>query len=217
MRCCYDEIILTGTLSHIGGAVMQHKDYDVLDRMAAYVNAYVMEHNGFPSVRDLGRRFDLSKSSAHRYLMMLKDGDRLPAENKLLDGDDERVAWLSNTISCGAPTYQEENIDGYVKLSSAVFGKGPKYLLTASGDSMVDAGIREGDVLVIRKQVTASEGDIVVALLNGENTLKRMMLHEDGRPYLHPENRKYSDIEIGEEDTFYIQGVLTHIIKEAIR
>ncbi|MBQ8996262.1 MAG: repressor LexA [Oscillospiraceae bacterium] len=193
---------------------MQHKDYDVMNDMAAYVNQFVLDNDRFPTVRELGKRFTLCKSSAQRYLTALKEENRLPAESKMIEGEEERVAWLSNTISCGLPSYQEENIDGYVRLSTAVFGRGAKFLLTASGDSMVDAGIHSGDVLVIRKQVTAQEGEIVVALLNGENTLKRLQYHEDGRPYLHPENRAYADIEIGDEDTFYIQGVLSHVIRE---
>ena len=193
---------------------MQHKDNDILKEMAIYVNDFIMTHDSFPTVRDLGNRFGLSKSSAHRYLNSLKENGSLPSDNKLLPGEDERVAWLANTVSCGFPSYQEENVDGYVHLSTAVFGKGQKYLLTASGDSMINADIEDGDVLVIRKQVTANEGDIIVALLNGENTLKRLMRHSNGVPYLHPENNLYSDIEINNEDTFYIQGVLTHIIKQ---
>lgn len=192
---------------------MQHKDYDTLNEMSLYVNDFIMERNSYPTVRELGTRFGLCKSSAHRYLKLLKEEGRLPSDSKMLPGEEERAAWLSNTISCGLPSYQEEDIDGYVRLSSAVFGKGQKYLLTASGDSMIDADIVEGDVLVIRKQATADDGDIIVALLNGENTLKRLMRRDDGTPYLHPENTAYSDIEIGGEDTFYIQGVLTHVIK----
>lgn len=192
---------------------MQHKDYDILNEMSVYVNDFIIEKDCYPTVRELGSRFGLCKSSAHRYLKLLREEGRLPSDSKMMPGEEERAAWLSNTVSCGSPSYQEENIDGYVRLSSAVFGKGQKYLLTASGDSMIDADIEEGDVLVIRKQATAEEGDIIVALLNGENTLKRLMRHSDGAPYLHPENRSYSDIEINDEDTFYIQGVLTHVIK----
>ncbi len=195
---------------------MQHKDYDLLKEMSIYVNDFIMEKDCYPTIRDLGNRFGLCKSSAHRYLKSLKEEGLLPSDNKMMPGEEERVAWLSNTISCGTPSYQEENIEGYVRLSTAVFGKGQKYLLTANGDSMIEAGIEAGDVLVIRKQVTASEGDIIVALLNGENTLKRLMLHENGIPFLHPENSSYDDIEINEGDTFYIQGVLTHIIKSVV-
>ena len=78
---------------------------------------------------------------------------------------------------------------------------------------MIGAGIQEGDQLIIRKQVTADDGDIVVALLNQENTLKRLRHDADGHPYLHAENPTYPDIEIREEDSFYIQGVLTYVIK----
>ena len=194
---------------------MQHLDKDLIGRIADYMSKCLIDEEYTPSVREVGNVFGISKSTAQKYMAKITAEGLCPAQEKYSKEGTEKTAWLENDIACGAPTYQEEHIMEYLRLPVSVFGKGEKYIITARGDSMTGAGILEGDLLVIRKQVTASDGDIVVALVNGENTLKRLMHHGDGRQYLHPENDAYDDIEFSEGDTFYIQGVLTHIIKHA--
>ena len=81
-----------------------------------------------------------------------------------------RVPILGN-VSCGLPEYAEENFEEYVPLPVALFGQGDFYLLRASGNSMIEAGIDPGDLVVVRKQNTAEEGDIVVALVDNETCL----------------------------------------------
>ena len=194
---------------------MQHLDNDLLEKIAGYMGRCLLEEDYSPSVREVGSRFGISKSTAQKYMAKITSEGLCPQLDKFSKDGTEKAAWLENDIACGEPTYQEEHIAEYLRLPVSVFGKGEKYIITARGDSMTGADISEGDFLVIRKQVTANSGDIVVALVNGENTLKRLMHRRDGTPYLHPENPEYPDIEFGEGDTFYIQGVLTHIIKHA--
>lgn len=74
------------------------------------------------------------------------------------------AAPLVGSIYFGSPEEEEENVEEYVSLPVSLFGKGDFYILRAKGDSMVDAGIAEGDLLVIERNCPASEGDIVVAL-----------------------------------------------------
>ena len=74
------------------------------------------------------------------------------------------------------PQLEEEYIEEYVSLPVSLFGEGEFFILRASGDSMIGAGINSGDMIVIRKQNTASDGDIVVALVDNESTLKRFSL-----------------------------------------
>lgn len=76
-------------------------------------------------------------------------------------------------MPCGLQEYAEENFEEYVPLPVALFGQGDFFLLRASGYSMIEAGIEPGDLVVVRKQNTAEEGDIVVALVDNETTLKR--------------------------------------------
>ena len=192
---------------------MRSMDEQLVQDISDYIADCIMVEDRKPTVREIGNRFGVSKSTAQNYVGYIRRR-RVCVQLEKFNAGYEKAARLGNDISCGSPCYEEQNIDEYLRLPSSVFGKGEKYILTAKGDSMTGAGILDGDVLIIRRQVTAEDGQIVVALLNGENTLKRLRCREDGRPYLHPENAKYKDIEIGPWDTFYIQGVLTHIVKE---
>ena len=86
------------------------------------------------------------------------------------------------------------------------------FILRASGQSMIEAGIDDGDLVVVKKQVEANEGDIVVALVDNQNTLKRYFRDDENKKIiLHPENKKMKDIIV---DECCIQGVACHIIKE---
>ena len=115
-------------------------------------------------------------------------------------------------IACGDPILAEENIEEYVSLPTAIFGKGDFFILRASGQSMIEAGIDDGDLVVVKKQVEANDGDIVVALVDNQNTLKRYFRDDENKKIiLHPENKKMKDIIV---DECCIQGVACHIIKE---
>ena len=78
---------------------------------------------------------------------------------------------------------------------------------------MIEAGIEDGDTLIISKQMDARDGEIILALVDGATTLKTLLHHKDGRPYLHPENDSMPDIEIYDGMSFNIQGVLTYVVK----
>lgn len=118
-------------------------------------------------------------------------------------------AAILGSVSCGPLQYEDENVEGFVSLPEVIFGKGEFYLLKANGDSMVNAGIDDGDWIVIRKQNTAKDGDIVVALTEGMNNLK-YFFHGDGHAILRAANSNYDDIII---DELAIQGVAVKIIK----
>ena len=98
-------------------------------------------------------------------------------------------------------------------LVTFLFGSGSFYVLRASGNSMIDAQIDDGDLVIIREQENARLGDIVVALTDEEkNTLKRLCYNrETGEYYLHPENQALEDVYVKQ---LRVQGVATHVIKE---
>ena len=121
-----------------------------------------------------------------------------------------RVAVLVR-VSCFMAKYAEENIEEYVSLPVSLFGQGRFFILRADGESMIEAGIDDGDMVVIRQQSTASEGQIVVALVDDEATLKRYYLdRQHRRVRLHPENSSMEDIYV---KRCIIQGVAVHVIK----
>ena len=116
-------------------------------------------------------------------------------------------------IVCGTPDEQEEYITGYLAIPEEWID-GECFLLEAYGDSMVDIGIDKGDLVLVKKTETANDGDVVVALTEDGNTLKRLFW-ENGKPRLHAENKTYT----GTMLNFYpreltIQGIALKVIKD---
>lgn len=160
---------------------MRHKDPELMNRISNYIGEYYREHHSTPSTRQIASAVGIAPSSGYKYLVamdkagMLKyeDGEitELPKITKTQIGSFS--APLVGSIRCGDPETEEAEVEMYVSLPEAIFGKGEFYLLRTVGDSMEDKGISEGDLLLIRKQPDCEVGDIVVALdENNENTLK---------------------------------------------
>ena len=126
-----------------------------------------------------------------------------------------RVIELLGSISCGQLNIAEENVEEYMQFPDEFFGSGDYFALRADGESMINAGIEDGDIVLIRKQNTAREGQIVVMLstefTDSGATLKRYYPEpQRGRIRLHPENDGMDDIYITDG---VIQGVAERVIK----
>ena len=119
---------------------------------------------------------------------------------------------IIGSISCGLPADVEEYVEDYVPLPVSIFGRGELYILRASGDSMIDAGISDGDLVVVRKTTEADDGDIVVALTEETGTTLKRLLHDknSGRVILHPENSSMQDMLF---DSIAVQGIAVKVIK----
>lgn len=199
---------------------MRSKSPETMNSIVKYVEKYHREYGSSPSTRQIALALSMGNSTVHRYLVEMAEKDMLEYDGASITTSVTRkyseqfagAAILDNAISCGKPEYQEEHIEEYVQLPTALFGSGEFYILKASGDSMIKAGIDTGDTVVIKKQNTANFGDIVVALADGQNTLKTYTFDEElGRVKLHPENDEYEDIY---PDELYIQGVAVNVIKK---
>jgi len=121
-------------------------------------------------------------------------------------------------VAAGSPLLAEENKEDEIGVDQALFGGGPGvelFGLRINGDSMNGAGIHDGDLAVVRKQRTAREGEIVVATVNDEATVKRY-LPEDTRIVLKAENPDYPSIIVTPEDRFRIAGVVTGLIRRRV-
>jgi repressor LexA len=170
-------------------------------RILEYIKRTVRERGYPPTVREIGEAVGLtSSSSVHAQLANLERQGlvrRDPTKPRAMElrgraGRGEGVSVpLVGTISAGAPILAEENVEDYLVLPVGYAGEEEHFALRVSGDSMIEAGILDGDVVVIRRQDQANEGDIVAALLSGpaedEATVKRLH-REDGRVMLVPEN-----------------------------
>ena len=198
---------------------MRRKNPEHYGEIEKFIDRYVQEHDGrSPSVREIGLAVGISPATVTRYMSVMKDKGTLEYEGhrniKTMSIIREKSETISvpvlGRVSCGLPKFAEENIEEVVKLPVSVFGKGEYYILRANGDSMIGAGIQDGDLVLIEKKNTAELNQIVVALVGDEATLKRLK-SKDGNTYLHAENELYHDIPFREG---IIQGVAKMVIKD---
>ncbi|MEG0101784.1 MAG: translesion error-prone DNA polymerase V autoproteolytic subunit [Citrobacter sp.] len=122
------------------------------------------------------------------------------------------VPLFSDVVPCGFPSPAQDYVEQRIDLNALLI-KHPSatYFVKAAGDSMVDAGIADGDLLIVDSARTAQHGDIVIAAVEGEFTVKRLQLRPTVQ--LNPMNSAWSPIRISSEDTLDIFGVVTFIVK----
>jgi repressor LexA len=173
-----------------------------------YIKKYSAKYGYPPTVRDIGKAVGLASSSTvHAHLAnlekigLLRRDPSKPRALELLDRAVDSVKSvvrpnglpLVGQVAAGQPVLAEENIEDYVDVPPLVGGEQGEYVLRVRGESMKDAGILEGDLVVVRPQDTASDGDVVVALLGEEATVKRFFQESD-HVRLQPENEAMDPI-----------------------
>ena len=185
-------------------------------------------HDGYsPSVRDVAREIGYkSPRTAHLVIERLigrgwlkrkPDGDLQLRKDVAEQEDHARTVNipLVGNVPCGAPILAEENIGAYIPVSKSLARPGSKYfLLRATGDSMDQAGIRDGDLLLVRQQAHAENGDKVVALIDDDATVKEFHREKDV-VVLRPRSRNKQHQPILLTENFLIQGVVVATIPKS--
>lgn len=202
---------------------MRTKNADTKTAIIDFIETQFFSTGTTPSVREIAEAVGISKSSVSNYLAaMSKDG---LLENKgcyrgvrtrLMKKVSQGIANVPvvGHIACGTPFLAEENIETYFPFSQEMLGVGEFFILQASGKSMINAGINDGDYVLVRRQETAEQGQIVVALIGEEATLKRYYIDEQRqRIRLHPENDDMEDMYYKHID---IQGIAIKVLKDLI-
>jgi len=201
---------------------MRKMNQEKVERLADFIDRFTRDNNGAsPSLSQIMEYMDMSKSTAYRYILELEKRGLVSYSGKNTLATDlqrkmkcgfRRIPIIGQIV-CGSPDEQEEYVDGYLAIPEEWID-GECFLLRAYGDSMVDIGIEKGDFILVKKTCTAENGEVVVALTENGNTLKRLFW-EDGHPRLHAENKKYKpkyrDIY---PQTCTIQGVALKVIKD---
>lgn len=197
---------------------MRSKNPELMNEIKEYIEGYYLQNRQSPSTTKIADAVGIARGTAYKYLVEMAKRNMIEYNGQDISTDVTRKYNIEQTqtpiigsVPCGSPQYEEENIEEYVSLPTAIFGKGDFFILIASGQSMIEAGIDDGDLVVVRKQIEANEGDIVVALVDNQNTLKRYYRDDENKKIiLHPENKKMKDIIVEE---CFIQGVACNIIK----
>lgn len=166
----------------------------------------ILERGYPPSVREIGQQAGLrSSSTVHGYLKRLEEKKvirRVPSKPRAIEVLDlysgphpAHLNWIPmlGHVAAGTPILAVENIESFFPLPKDFTGAGEFFMLTVKGDSMIDIGIFDHDQVIVKKQHTADNGDIVIALLDEEATVKRFFKRKNNIE-LKPENKNMDSI-----------------------
>ena len=176
---------------------MRHKSEELMQQILNYAEKFLLLNHRSPYTSEIADALGIVKSTVYRYLVEMNERGMLSYHNGEIVTErteklspDTKPAAVLGSVSCGMPQLEEEYVEEYVSLPVSLFGDGEFFILRAN---------------------TASDGDIVVALVENESTLKRFFLDTERRcVHLHPENPKYPEIYT---QNCSIQGVAVHVIK----
>ena len=174
-----------------------------MQAVLAYINEYNAEYGYSPTVREICAKLDIkSTASAYYYIEKLTEEGYLsksPNKNRAVNFKKSSSINipLIGTVTAGQPIFAYENYEDYYSFPAGSFRGSDLFMLNVQGTSRIDAGIFDGDKIVVRKQSTAENGDIVVALIDDSATVKRFF-RRDGKFILHPENESMADIVVEE-------------------
>ncbi len=188
-----------------------------------YIEGQIVERGHSPTIREIGSRFGIGSTNGVRthLVALIKKGYLKKQEfisrglelARPLAGQIGRVP-VVGTVPAGAPIDAIENVEGELALDLSFVPKGDSFSLKVKGDSMKNAGIFDGDLVLVHKQDVAQRGDIVVAIINGEATVKRY-IPEGKQVRLQPENDAYEPILVNKRSgEFRIAGKVVGLLRK---
>ena len=201
---------------------MKQKLTDRQRAILEFIHGQVVHRGHPPTVREIGARFGIRSTNGVRTHLaaLIKKG--YIKKQRLISRGIELVRDVALNISrvplvgsvpAGLPIDAVENIESEYALDQSFLPKGDVFSLRVTGDSMKDAGILDGDVVVVRKQATAEKGEIIVAILNGEATVKRFVPHGQ-QVWLEPANDDFEPIVVTRRGgDFQIAGIVVGLLR----
>ncbi len=202
---------------------MRAKNEETKLKIYEYINSYIKAHRVSPSIKDIAKEANCAVSTAYKFLVRLEEEGLIErCGRKQIISDANKWVFecipVVGLIACGKPKLAVEDIQTYMPVNKDLLGIGEFIALVASGDSMINAGIDDGDIVIVRKQPTAEEGQIVVAMVQNDfdneysATLKRFYRTKDEKVFrLHPENSDMEDIYV---NSIEIVGIAVKVIKD---
>ena len=193
------------------------------------IHAHVDAHGYPPSVREIGDAVGLrSTSSVHAQLESLEAKGYLrrdPTKPRALElGRDPETSLelrpasarnvpLVGEIAAGGPILAEERVDAVYPLPKDLVGEGSLFMLRVRGDSMIDAGVLDGDLVVVREQPSVEQGEMCAALIEGEATVKFFRRTRTGEVFLDPANEAYEPIPVSSAQDAAVMGKVVSVLR----
>jgi repressor LexA len=189
-------------------------------RILDFICQYIRQKGYPPTIYEIGRAVGLSSPDSVAYNLKALEHkgyiQRLSGKSrsvKVIKGDLGDKIPILGRVAAGTPLYAEENIEGFLELSQESFRPGKYFALKIRGDSMIEKGILDGDYVVVREQRVATSGDIVVALIDQEATVKQLLIKDD-QIQLKAANPAYQPIKVERErDDFGIIGKVVAVVR----
>ena len=189
---------------------MRSKNKELMKSIIDFVDDTYERTGRTPTYREIGNELSMTSSCVSNYLKEMADKDLVSLTGDARGITTRKMQLSKNelinvpvigTIACGTPLF-----------AKSLVGNGNFFILTANGTSMINANIDDGDMVIVRQQETAEIGQIIVALIDDEATLKRFYIDEKNKKVrLHPENDSMEDMYF---DKVQIQGVAVKVIKD---
>jgi repressor LexA len=187
-----------------------------------YIERMITEHGKSPTIREIGEKFNISSTNGVRTHLevLIKKGyihrQKLISRGielaRGLAGPIKRVP-LVGSVPAGNPLTAIENIEGEIAIDTSFIPSGETFMLRVKGDSMKNAGIFDGDLVLVNRQDTAVTGDIIVAVIGEEATVKRYFPEKE-RVRLQPENDDFAPIMVDKNSPgFYIAGKVVGLMR----
>ena len=193
------------------------------------IHTHVDEHGYPPSVREIGDAVGLkSTSSVHAHLETLEDRGYLrrdPTKPRALELGRDPVTSLDRRpeasqpiplvgdIAAGGPILAEEHVESVYNLPRDLVGDGRLFMLRVRGESMLEAGVLDGDLVVVREQPKVEQGEMCAALIDGEATVKFFRRTRDGEVFLDPANESFEPIPVDASQDATIMGKVVTVLR----
>lgn len=189
------------------------KQKEILD----FITNCIREKKVAPSQPEIAKHFDLkSLGSVQKYLVTLQEKGYLSKDLHSRRGvtltQDENTIPLLGRVAAGKPIEEVLNDEFITVPPTLLRPQGDYFALQVRGQSMIDEGILDGDIVVIRKSSQARNGETVVAVINDEATIKKFY-RKQNQIELHPANNNFKPIHVQEKDQFQIAGILSGLIR----
>jgi repressor LexA len=199
--------------------MLNQRARDILE----FVQRFGRERGFPPTIREIGEAFGISSTNGVRYyLTLLEKSGHLKRSGRISRGIETTATRspigipILGRVAAGQPVFADESYDGRLEPDGLFGDTESLFALRVKGDSMINAGILEGDYVIVRRQETATAGEIVVALIEDEATVKRYQPGRD-RIELVAENPQYAPIVVESDAEFRVLGIVKGVIRTVTR
>jgi repressor LexA len=197
---------------------------DKKDKIYKYIKSEIAKRGVPPTIREIGLQFDISSTNGVRYFLdkleeegLIRRQSRTARGIKIIEEgwiDTGRAVPLLGRVPAGKPSFSEEYIEDTIMVDKRMAEGDGVFAVRVSGDSMIGAGINDGDIAIVKQNPSPQNGEIVVALIADEVTLKRF-LKRGKKIVLKPENDQYPEIDLTsfEDERIRILGSVSAIVR----